>query len=298
MTDRSYYRKSNINTKTMKTQKVWFITGASKGFGLEIAKAALHHGDQVVATVRSNAGQLQDSLPHVSNLQVVTLDVTNEAQVKTGIQKAIDRFGRIDVLVNNAGYGLLAATEEASAEEVKRQYDTNVFGLLNVTREVLPHMRAQKSGHIINISSLFGYAATVPGFGIYGSTKFAVEGITEGLALELGPLGIHVTVAAPGVFRTQFASSESYQSSHRILDAYKDTVGGVRTVVGQLHGNQPGDPAKLARVIITLANTENPPVHLPIGPDAVASFRTKVEKMTAEVNAWEAISSSTDYSKI
>jgi len=281
----------------MKKQKVWFITGASKGFGLEIAKAALAAGDKVVATVRSNADGLRSTLQQDNDTLVVSLDVTNEQQVKEGVQNAISRFGRIDVLVNNAGYGLLGATEEVSDEEVRKQYDTNVFGLLNVTRAVLPHMRSQHSGHIINISSLFGYTASAPGFGLYGSTKFAVEGISEGLALEVKPLGIHVTAAAPGLFSTNFTSPDAYQPSKVILDAYQETVGGVRDVVGQLHGNQPGDPAKLAGVIIQLAASENPPLHLPIGTDAVASFKTKTEQMGKEVAEWEAVSSSTDHVK-
>lgn len=282
----------------MKKQKVWFITGASKGFGLEIVKAALAEGDQVVATVRKNADALRSAIQQNKDSLVVTLDVTNEDQVKKGVQEAISRFGRIDVLVNNAGYGLLAATEEASAEEVKKQYDTNVFGLLNVTRAVLPHMRNRHSGHIINISSLFGYRAATPGFGLYGSTKFAVEGISEGLALEVAPLGIHVTSAAPGLFSTEFTSTDSYMSSETVLDAYKDTVGAVRGFIGQLHGNQPGDPAKLARVIVTIAGTENPPLHLPIGKDAVASFRTKTEEMEKEVAVWESLAASTDHDAV
>ena len=279
----------------MKTQKVWFITGASKGFGFEIAKAALQAGQKVVATVRSNADGLRSALQNDGSLEVVTLDVTNEGDVAAGIQKAIDRFGRIDIVVNNAGYGLLAATEEASDTEVRKQYDTNIFGLLNVIRAVLPQLRKQKSGHIINTSSLFGYMASVPGFGIYGSTKFAVEGISEGLALEVKSLGINVTAVAPGLFRTNFTSADSYQSSNIRLDAYEGTVGRVRGFIGQLDGNQAGDPEKLAQVILQLADSENPPLHLPIGKDSVDSFRKKVAQMNQEVDEWEAISSSTDY---
>jgi NAD(P)-dependent dehydrogenase (short-subunit alcohol dehydrogenase family) len=275
--------------------KVWFITGASKGFGFEIAKAVLASGDTVVATVRKNAKDLAARLGDDKKTLVVTLDVSNEAEVKTGVKQAIEKFGRIDVLVNNAGYGLLAATEEATNEEVKKQYDTNVFGLLNVTRAVLPHMRQQGSGHIINISSLFGYLNSVPGFGLYGSTKYAVEGITEGLALEVKPLGIHVTAAAPGLFSTEFVSTDSYQSSKLVLDAYKDTVGMIRNATGQIHGSQPGDPAKLADVIVKLAASDNPPLHLPIGPDAVENFRKKTAQMTKEVDEWESISSSTNH---
>jgi NAD(P)-dependent dehydrogenase (short-subunit alcohol dehydrogenase family) len=284
----------------MKKQKVWFITGASKGFGFEIAKAALAAGDKVVGTVRNNAEGLEAALGRLAGEKggetlVVTLDVTKEEEVKKGVDEAIARYGRIDVLVNNAGYGLLGAVEEASDEEVKKQYATNVFGLLNVTRAVLPHMRKQRSGHIINISSLFGYLATAPGFGLYGSTKFAVEGISEGLALEVKPFGIYVTSAAPGLFRTGFASADSYQSSRLVLDAYKDTVGTIRVGVGHLDGNQPGDPVKLAQLLVKIANTENPPLHLPIGKDAIVSFRTKTEQMAKEVDEWEALSVGTAY---
>ncbi len=279
----------------MKAQKVWFITGASKGMGFEIAKAALQNGDQVVATARTNAQQLQSALPHNNNLLVVLLDVTDESQVKAGVQQAITRFGRIDVLVNNAGYGLLAATEEASAQEVQKQFDTNVFGLLHVTRAILPYMRQNKAGHIINISSLFGYGAIYPGFGIYGATKYAVEGISEGLALELSPFGIHVTSAAPGIFRTNFSTPESYQSPATLVDAYNVNVGAVRQAVSTLPGNEPGDPIKLAQVILRLAASDNPPLHLPIGKDAVDTFRAKTARTEKEVAEWESISLSTDF---
>ena len=275
--------------------KVWFITGASKGFGFEIAKAALASGDQVVATVRKNAGELAARLDGGNRALVVTLDVTNEKEIRAGVQAAIDRFNHIDVLVNNAGYGLLAATEEASAEEVRRQYDTNVFGVLNVTRAVLPQLRKQASGHIINVSSLYGYLNNLPGFGLYGSTKFAVEGISEGLALELKPLGIHVTAVAPGLFSTEFVSSDSYQPSAVVLDAYSATVGAVRAYIGQFHGTQPGDPAKLAAVIVKLAASENPPLHLPIGTDSVKNLREKISMITREVDEWESISTGTDH---
>jgi len=279
----------------MKAQKVWLVTGASKGIGLEIVKAALNDGDKVVAAIRSGADQLIKSPGGSERLLVVKLDVTNQEQVKAGVQEAIQAFGRIDVLVNNAGYGLLAATEEASDADVKQQYETNVFGLLNVTRAVLPQMRKQKDGHIINISSLFGYLATVPGFGLYGSTKFAVEGISEGLALEVEPLGIKVTVVAPGLFTTNFVNSDAYRLSETLLDAYDGTVGRMRSFMSQLHGNQPGDPVKLAQVMLKLVASEHPPLHLPIGKDSVLNFRKKVELMTKEVDEWEAVSSGTDH---
>ena len=277
--------------------KVWFITGASKGFGFEIARAVLASGDQVVATVRKNAGELAARLNGGDRVLVVTLDVTSEKDVKAGVQAAIDRYKRIDVLVNNAGYGLLGATEEASAEEVRKQYDTNVFGLLNVTRAVLPQLRKQASGHIINISSLFGYLNNLPGFGLYGSTKYAVEGISEGLAAEVRPLGIRVTAVAPGLFSTDFVSAGSYQPSAVVLDAYKETVGAMRVFASQFHGKQPGDPVKLAAVIVKLAASENPPLHLPVGSDAVKNLREKIAQISKEVEEWESVSTGTDHQR-
>lgn len=279
----------------MKTQKVWFITGASRGIGFEITKAALQAGQKVVATVRRKAADLQLAFANNELLEVVTLDVTNEDDVATGVKRAIDRFGRIDVVVNNAGYGLLAATEEASDAEVRKQYDTNVFGLLNVIRSILPQLRKQGPGHIINISSLFGYQAAIPGFGLYGSTKFAVEGISEGLALEVKPLGIHVTTAAPGLFRTNFASADSYQLSKTNLDAYEGTVDRIRGNMANVDGNQAGDPEKLAQVILEVADSENPTLHLPIGRDSINSFKNKAALMNKEIAEWEAISGSTDH---
>jgi NAD(P)-dependent dehydrogenase (short-subunit alcohol dehydrogenase family) len=281
----------------MKKQKVWFITGASRGFGLDIAKVALAAGDKVVASVRRNPGQVEKALQQPANLLVVVLDVTHKDEVKEGVDKAIAKFGQIDVLVNNAGYGLLAATEEASDEEIRRQYDTNVFGLLNVTKAVLPFMRAKKSGHVINVSSVFSYGATVPGYGLYGSTKYAVEGISEGLALEVAPLGIKVTAIAPGLFSTDFLADDSSATSRTILEAYAGTVGQTRAFISQFHGNQPGDPAKLAQVVLQLANSENPPLHLPIGKDSIDGFRTSVARIAKEVDDWEAIAGSTDHAK-
>jgi NAD(P)-dependent dehydrogenase (short-subunit alcohol dehydrogenase family) len=278
----------------MKMQKVWFITGASRGFGLEIAKAALAAGDQVVATVRSNPAQLAAVLDNHPNLYVVPMDVTQEDQVQAAVQQSIARFDRIDVLVNNAGYGMITAIEEATDAEVRKQYDTNVFGLLNVTRAVLPYLRQQKSGHVINISSLFGYDV-VPGWGLYGSTKFAVEGLSKGLAVELAPLGIHVTTVAPGLFTTDFLSTDSYVAAKTIIDDYQATVGRMRSGADALHGNQPGDPKKFAQVMIQLANTEHPPLHLPVGKDAVDFYQNNAAKMAQEIEAWLPVSTSTDH---
>lgn len=281
----------------MKTQKVIFITGASKGFGLEITKTALATGDKVVATVRRNAGELADLLDNNPNLLVVTMDVTNESQVKDAVTEAVAYFGNIDVVINNAGYGIVTAIEEATDAEVKAQYETNVFGLLNVTRAVLPHLRAQKSGHIINVSSLFGFGA-IPGWALYGSTKFAVEGITKGLAVELAPLNIKVTAIEPGLFSTDFLSTESYSASKNIIADYAATVGAMRENADKIHGNQPGDPKKLAKVVVDLAHEENPPLHLPIGNDAVGMYKANAEKTAHDVEQWLAVSTSTDHDHV
>jgi NAD(P)-dependent dehydrogenase (short-subunit alcohol dehydrogenase family) len=278
----------------MKTQKVWFITGASRGFGLEIARAALAAGDRVVATVRSQPAPLVTALDNHPDLYVVQMDVTQEDQVQEAVKQGVARFGRVDVLINNAGFGMITAIEEATDSEVRKQYDTNVFGLLNVTRAMLPYLRQQKSGQIINISSLFGYDA-VPGWGLYGSTKFAVEGLSKGLAVELAPLGIHVTAVAPGLFTTDFLSTESYVAAKTMIDDYQETVGRVRNGADALHGNQPGDPKKFAQVILQLSNTERPPLHLPVGKDAVAMYQNNAAKMAQEIEACLPLATSTDH---
>jgi NAD(P)-dependent dehydrogenase (short-subunit alcohol dehydrogenase family) len=278
----------------MKTQKVWFITGASKGFGLEIAKSALEAGDKVVATVRSKPELLAATLNNNPDLLITIMDVSNETQVKAAAAQAIEKFGQIDVLVNNAGYGLLSGVEEATDAEVRKQYDTNVFGLLNVTRAILPQMRKQRSGHVINVSSVFGFGS-MGGWGVYGSTKFAVEGITEALALEVASLGIKVTAVEPGLFSTDFLDNSSLIQSANAIDDYKDTVGAMRSGVVGLHGNQPGDPAKLGQAFIKLVNAENPPVHLPLGTDTVAFYRAKTDKLEQEIKDWDAVTNSTNH---
>lgn len=281
----------------MKNQKTWFITGASRGFGLEIVNAALAAGDQVVATVRNNGGELQNQLSQNPNLLLVNMDVTIEDQVQEAVQQAIEKFGKIDVLVNNAGYGLLAAVEEASDAEVKQNYEVNVFGTLNVIRAVLPFMRKQRSGHVINISSVGGLGAYM-GWGLYGSTKFAIEGITEALALELAPLGIYATVVAPGFFRTDFLDKSSLVSSKHIIDDYAATVGGMRDFAAQVNKKQPGDPKKLAQAFIKLAKSEKPPVHLPLGNDTLDRYRSKTRDFENDIQQWHEVITTTDHADV
>lgn len=281
----------------MAKQKVWFITGASRGFGLEITKAALATGDKVVATVRSSASALADKLGNPENLTVFHLDITEEQQAVEVVGQAVGMFGRIDVLVNNAGFGLLSAVEEASADEVKKNFETNVFGLLNVTRAVLPSMRKERSGHIINISSIGGLSGYI-GWGVYGSTKFAVEGLTESLALELAPLGIHATVVAPGFFRTDFLDVSSLTRSNQIIPDYAETVGEMRKFATDANKKQPGDPVKLGKAIIQLANAENPPVHLPLGKDTLQRYREKTANFEKDIEAWYDVITGTDHDDV
>ena len=253
--------------------KTWFITGASRGFGSLVAERALTKGDNVVATAR-NPKTISERLGDRPNLLVVALDVANEEQATAAAKAAIDRFGGIDVLINNAGFGLMGAVEEASAAEIEAVYRTNVFGLLTVSRAVLPYMRKARSGRIFNISSIGGYRGAT-GFGIYSSTKFAVEGLSEAMHDELAPLGIHVTVVGPGYFRTDFLDASSLSVSSRKIPDYEATAGKVRTVAGGLNHNQPGDPSKLADVLVAFADAPNPPVRLPLGSDTVAAIEAK-----------------------
>jgi NAD(P)-dependent dehydrogenase (short-subunit alcohol dehydrogenase family) len=260
-----------------------------------VAQLALTNGDNVVATAR-NPDAVTGTLGARPNLLAVPLDVTNEGQAREAAAAAIAKFGRIDVLLNNAGFGLVGAVEEATADEVERLYRTNVFGLLAVTRAILPYMRAQRSGRILNISSIGGYRAGL-GFGVYCSTKFAVEGLSEALHHELAPLGIHVTVDEPGYFRTDFLDSSSLAVSHTTIADYSDTAGKVRNRASGLNHSQPGDPEKLARTLISFADAPNPPVRLPLGSDTVAAIKKKHAADAQILSDWRSVSVSTDFAE-
>jgi NAD(P)-dependent dehydrogenase (short-subunit alcohol dehydrogenase family) len=273
--------------------RVWFITGASRGFGALIAAEALAAGDAVVATARDPASVTAKLGDH-PHLLAARLDVTQEDQAHEAAQAALGRFGRIDVLVNNAGYGLLGAVEEAGGPEVERQFQTNVFGLLAVTRAVLPQMRRQRSGHVINVSSIGGYVSHA-GWGVYCASKFAVEGITEALASELAPLGIHATVIEPGFFRTDFLDEQSMAKTRRQIADYAGSVGAVRERMAGANHAQPGDPAKLAKAMVALVGAKEPPVRLPLGSDTVAAIEAKNTAVAKELQAWRALALSTDF---
>ncbi|QXI08518.1 3-phenylpropionate-dihydrodiol/cinnamic acid-dihydrodiol dehydrogenase [Pseudomonas fluorescens] len=273
--------------------RTWFITGASRGFGILIAERALLAGDAVIATAR-NPQDITDRLGDQPNLLAVRLDVTREEEAHQAVAEGIKRFGRIDVLINNAGFGVLGAVEETSASETERLFATNVFGLLNVTRAVLPHMRAQRSGRVINISSIGGYQAYM-GWGVYGSTKFAVEGITEALHQELAPLGIQATVVEPGFFRTDFLDEQSLIKTQLELPDYDETVGKMRAFAEAANHAQPGDPQKFAEAMLTLVNAPNPPLRLALGSDTVARIEAKNRLVAQELEQWQVLALSTDF---
>ncbi|MFV3338825.1 oxidoreductase [Pseudomonas sp. NY15349] len=273
--------------------RTWLITGASRGFGTLITQQALAAGDAVIATAR-NPEDIQARLGQHPNLLAVRLDVTREEDAHAAVAAGIRHFGQIDVLVNNAGFGVLGAVEETSASETERLFATNVFGLLNVTRAVLPHMRRQRSGHVINISSLGGYQAYM-GWGVYGSTKFAVEGISEALHQELAPLGIKVTVVEPGFFRTDFLDDQSLVKTALELPDYAATVGVMRHYAEAANHAQPGNPAKLAEALLAVANAANPPLRLALGSDAVARIEAKNSAVEQELAQWRDLSLSTDF---
>jgi NAD(P)-dependent dehydrogenase (short-subunit alcohol dehydrogenase family) len=275
------------------TTKVWLITGSSTGFGRSLAEAALKHGNRLIATARKPE-QLQalvDQYPE--QVKALPLDVTNLDQVKATVDTAQQAFGRIDVLVNNAGYGLIGALEEVSEEQIQRNFDTNLFGAIHMMRAVLPMMRQQGSGHIVNMSAIAGFTNEL-GFSIYGGAKFALEGVSEALYGEVAPLGINVTIVEPGPFRTDFIG-RSLDRAATSMEAYQPTVGKFLQFLNTIEGKQPGDPDKAAQVLIQVVNSEKPPLRLVLGKYAYSKFRQKIASLTQELNDWEAIAANTDF---
>ena len=273
---------------------VWFVTGASRGFGLEIAREALDRGHQVVATARRASG-IASLLPGAGErLLTLDLDVTDQEQAKQVAAAAIARFGRIDVLVNNAGRGILGAVEEVSDAAARAAFDVNVFGALNVQRAVLPQLRTQRSGHILNISSVAGVVG-IPGWGLYNATKFAMEGFTEAMSHELAPLGIKVTLIEPGYFRTDFLDATSLDTETTIIDDYATTAGATRAHAAGVNHAQPGDPVKGAKAILDITETTEPPLRLILGTDAYSYTQAKLDTQTAELHTWRKTSESTDH---
>ena len=271
--------------------KIWFITGISRGFGRELASAALEQGDVVIGTSRNGKSDI-GAVP--DRFHVFALDVTNPQDVVSVVTQAWQIGGRIDVVVNNAGFGVLGAVEEVEEKQARNVFETNFFGLLRVTQAALPHLRAQASGHIINISSVGGFVGS-PGYGLYNASKFAVEGLSEALASELKPLGIHVTIVEPGYFRTNFLSSSSLQRADRVIEAYAATVGKTRESTDERDGRQLSDPALAAKAIIAVTLAQNPPLRLILGADAVERVRAKLTQVTEDLETWKSTSLNTAY---
>jgi NAD(P)-dependent dehydrogenase (short-subunit alcohol dehydrogenase family) len=273
--------------------KIWFVTGAARGLGAEIAKAALAAGDRVVATGRSREALLAAFGPDSDSVLSLSLDVTREADAQAAVKATLARFGRIDVLVNNAGYGNLGLFEETTDAEARAQYDTNVFGLYNVTRAVLPAMRSQRSGRIFNISSVGGLVGGEGG-SLYCAAKFAVEGFSESIAREVAPFGIHVTIVEPGFFRTDFLDQSSVQYGSRQIADYAEISAQMKAFWDARNHTQAGDPAKLGRVLVDLAERAAPPLRFAAGSDAVAMIGGKIASLQAELDAWSDLSVTTD----
>ena len=273
--------------------KIWFVTGAARGLGAEIAKAALAAGDKVVVTGRNREALLAAFGPDSDAVLSLALDVTREADAEAAVAATLARFGRLDVLVNNAGYGNLGLFEETTDAEARAQYDTNVFGLYNVTRAVLPAMRSQRSGRIFNVSSVGGLVGGEGG-SLYCATKFAVEGFSESLAAEVAPFGIHVTIVEPGFFRTDFLDQSSVQYGSRQIADYAEISAQMNAFWDARNHAQAGDPAKLGRVLVDLAERADPPLRFAAGSDAIAMIGGKIDNLRAELDAWADLSVTTD----
>jgi NAD(P)-dependent dehydrogenase (short-subunit alcohol dehydrogenase family) len=278
-----------MNTPSPKT---WFITGASSGFGTAFARFAIERGDNVVATARTTA-KLEALVARApTQVLAVKLDVTNAADIQPAVDAAVRRFGRIDYLFNNAGFGLVGAVEETSDAELRAVMDTNFFGAVAVTRAVLPVMRAQRAGAIVNISSMGGQMS-FEGVSAYSASKFALEGMSEALALEVKPFGIKVLIVEPGAFRTEFGADALRKMP--VMPAYKDTLTGIRGMLHDMHGAQPGDPAKAASAVARALESDATPLRLQLGEDAIGAVRAHAELLLKDLAAWERVGADTKF---
>jgi len=279
----------------MDTKKVWLVTGASKGLGLTLVKKLLTEGHSVAATSR-NITELQKAISEENaTFLPLEVDLINENSVENAVSKSVEKFGKLDVVVNNAGYGQLGTLEELTDLESRQNFDTNVFGSLNIIRRTMPYLREQKSGFIINIASIGGLTGEFAGWGIYCATKFAVVGFTEALAAEVKEFGVNATVVYPGYFRTDFLTGGSLRTPKSEINDY--TVARELQVAHEIdiNGNQPGDPEKAALALIELAAMENPPVHLVLGSDAFNIAGNKLNALQKEISEFKMLSTSTDY---
>lgn len=276
--------------------KVWLITGCSTGFGRALAKEVLAKGYSAAVAAR-NTNDVQDIIEgYPSTAIAVKLDVTVPEQIESAVKATIEQFGQIDVLVNNAGIGYFAAIEESEEAEIRRMFEINFFGLAKMTQEVLPHMRKQKSGHILNITSIGGLRS-FPGVGFYNATKYAVDGLSEALYKEVAPLGIKVTIVAPSGFRTDWAGRSAKDTTIKI-DDYASTAGKNAGDIRGYSGNQPGDPVRAALAMIQVTETETPPLRLLLGAAALKGARAKLDELKHDIEGWAAVTEAADFPKI
>jgi len=277
-----------------RTRKTWLITGADKGLGLAAAKSALDQGDNVSVTVLAPDASHPLAARYAERLRVYHLNAKDVDRIAPVVSQAVEAFGRLDVLVNNAGYGLLGLIEDTAAVKYRPLFDVNFFGLAEMTRAVLPVMRRQRSGHIINLSSVGGFDAAA-GLGFYCASKFAVEGFSEALAQEVGPIGIHVTIVEPGPFRSDFAGgSLDSVATHR--SDYAAASEFVKEYQHTKHGKQPNDPARFGPALCALVDADHPPLRLPLGVEAVERIRAKMSSIEADLDRWQTLSFSTKFS--
>lgn len=283
-----------FNNQSLSTNKpVWFITGCSTGFGNEMAKQLLAHDYKVVITAR-NTDDLKD-FAGFDNALLLKLDVTNQAQIDAAVKAAEDKFGRIDVLVNNAGIGYFAAVEEGTEAEIHNIFNINVYGISRMIKAVLPNMRQLKKGFIVNLSSIAGLYS-IPALGYYNATKFAVEGISEALWQEVEPLGIKVMLVEPSGFRTDWAGRSADESEQQISD-YAATAGKLRKLLRDISGKQPGDPVRAVQAIIKAVESPQPPHRLLLGNDAFETATAKLKTLNKEFLAWESVARGADFPK-
>ena len=276
-------------------EKVWLITGCSTGFGRELAKEVLAKGYKVAVASRKTS-DVDDIVAAYPNSSIaIQIDVTNESEIKSSVAQTMAHFGQIDVLVNNAGIGYFGSIEESEDAEVRKMFEINVFGLAKMTQEVLPHMRKQRSGHILNIASIAGLRS-FPGVGFYNATKYAVDGFSEALAKEVGPLGIKVTIIAPSGFRTDWAGRSANESPANISD-YTETAYKNKDNIRGISGNQAGDPIRGVKAMIQVVESENPPMRLLLGVAALKGAREKLEELKNDFDTWAAVTEGADFPK-
>jgi NAD(P)-dependent dehydrogenase (short-subunit alcohol dehydrogenase family) len=278
----------------MENQKVWFVTGASKGLGLSLVKQLLDKGYKVAATSR-NVADLTNAAGSSENFLPLAVNIKDEGSVTDALSQTVNKFGRIDVIVNNAGYGLTGSLEELTDQEARENFEVNVFGSLNVIRAAMPYLREQRSGHIFNIASIGGFTGAFPGFGIYCATKFAVHGFTESLAAEIKPFGVKATVVSPGYFRTNFLAPDSLNVPKNEIAAYKEVRDVQAAHQNDINGNQAGDPEKGVAAIIAVAESAEAPLHLFLGQDAYDLAYQKMDAIKNDLENWKELITSTGY---